>query len=257
MRYVLSGGQPVGFSWAVVLAFVRLATRVGLFPRPLELMEVIDVVETWLAQPPAILVEARHGHLQVVARLLESAGSTGGNLVNDAHLAAGAVQYRATVVSFDLVISNGSACPGRSRPSADRPALCSPGGDHPAGPAGSALEGHRAHEGGRSPLGDRRQVGHVLDAVPCLVARNPKWTGSRPSPGRCSGCRRPGRRRADGRPGSRLAPNPGKARSGNPVPPWKASPSCTLASHPAGADPTATNLNQPPRPHLRHQRPIP
>ena len=97
----LSGDEPVGFSWAVVLAFVRLATRVGLFPRPLELMEAIDVVETWLAQPPAILVEARHGHLQVVARLLESAGSTGGNLVNDAHLAALAVQYRATVVSFD------------------------------------------------------------------------------------------------------------------------------------------------------------
>ena len=97
----LSGDEPVGFSWVVVLAFVRLATRVGLFPRPLELVEAIDVVETWLAQPPAILAEPRPGHLGVVTRLLESAGSTGGNLVNDAHLAALAVQYRATVVSFD------------------------------------------------------------------------------------------------------------------------------------------------------------
>ncbi len=64
-------------------------------------MEATAVIEAWLAQPPAIIVEPRHGHLQVVTRLLESVGSTGGNLVNDAHLAALAVQYRATVVSFD------------------------------------------------------------------------------------------------------------------------------------------------------------
>jgi toxin-antitoxin system PIN domain toxin len=97
----LSGDEPVGFAWVVVLAFVRLATRVGVFPRPLELMEATAVIEAWLAQPPAIVAEPRHGHLQVVTRLLESVGSTGGNLVNDAHLAALAVQYRATVVSFD------------------------------------------------------------------------------------------------------------------------------------------------------------
>ena len=97
----LSSDEPVGFSWVVVLAFVRLATRVGLFPRPLEVMEATGVVEAWLAQPPAILAEPRPGHLQVVTRLLESVGSTGGNLVTDAHLAALAVQYRATVVSFD------------------------------------------------------------------------------------------------------------------------------------------------------------
>lgn len=31
----LSGATPVGFAWVVLLAVLRLATRPGLFPRPL------------------------------------------------------------------------------------------------------------------------------------------------------------------------------------------------------------------------------
>ena len=31
----LSGHEVVGFSWVVLLAFVRLSSKVGLFPRPL------------------------------------------------------------------------------------------------------------------------------------------------------------------------------------------------------------------------------
>ncbi len=55
----------------------------------------------WLEQPPAVIVEPTERHMQLMAGLLGEAGSSGGNLVNDAHLAALAVQHRATVVSFD------------------------------------------------------------------------------------------------------------------------------------------------------------
>lgn len=96
----LSGGAVVGFSWIALLAFVRLATKPALFPSPLGVDQAFDRVERWLAQPPATLVEPTGRHLGIVRSLLASAG-TAGNLVNDAHLAALALEHRGTVVSYD------------------------------------------------------------------------------------------------------------------------------------------------------------
>ncbi|MFS8584230.1 MAG: type II toxin-antitoxin system VapC family toxin [Acidimicrobiia bacterium] len=96
----LNGREPVGLSWIVLLAFLRLSTRVGLFPSPLTVREAIDRVEAWLAQPPSVVLEPTSRHLSVLAGLLASTGS-GGNLVNDAHLAALAVEHDATIVTYD------------------------------------------------------------------------------------------------------------------------------------------------------------
>ncbi|HEV8056079.1 MAG TPA: type II toxin-antitoxin system VapC family toxin [Nocardioidaceae bacterium] len=96
----LSGRQTVGFAWVVLLAFLRLTTRASLSPRPLSVQRAVEVTESWLAQPGAVIVEPTVRHLSLVHGLLSSSG-TGGNLVNDAHLAALALEHRATVVSFD------------------------------------------------------------------------------------------------------------------------------------------------------------
>jgi len=96
----LGAGVTVGFSWVVLLAFVRLATKVGLMPAPLSLTEACDRVREWLAQPSAVVVEPGPRHLEVLEHLLGPIG-LGGNLVNDAHLAALAIERRAEVVSFD------------------------------------------------------------------------------------------------------------------------------------------------------------
>lgn len=96
----LNGSETVGFAWIALLAFLRLATRPGLFPRPLPVEAATDTVEQWLAQPPAVLVEPTRRHPAVLRDLLARVG-TGGNLVNDAHLAALAVEHNAGVVSFD------------------------------------------------------------------------------------------------------------------------------------------------------------
>lgn len=96
----LSGEDTVAFSWIVVLAFVRLVTKVGLFPHPLGVGEAMDLVEAWLAAPAAVVVEPAPDHVGVVRRLLQEVG-VGGNLVNDAHLAALALEHRCTIVSFD------------------------------------------------------------------------------------------------------------------------------------------------------------
>lgn len=96
----LSGGAGVGFAWVVVLAFVRLTTKVDLFPFPLAADAALDRVESWLAQPTAVIVEPTARHLSLVRELLRPLGA-GGNLVNDAHLAALAIEHRSQIVSYD------------------------------------------------------------------------------------------------------------------------------------------------------------
>ncbi len=53
-----------------------------------------------MAQPAAHILEPTSRHLLIMAELFSEVGR-GGNLVNDAHLAALAVEHRATIVSFD------------------------------------------------------------------------------------------------------------------------------------------------------------
>jgi len=96
----LSGAATVGFAWVPVLAFLRLSTKVGLFPSPLSVDESLERVEAWLSQPTAVIVEPTPAHARIMAELLRSSGS-GGNLVNDAHLAALAIEHRSEIVSYD------------------------------------------------------------------------------------------------------------------------------------------------------------
>lgn len=101
---MLNGTETVGFAWTVVLAFLRLSTKVGLFPNPLATEDALRRARQWLAQEPATMVEPTARHLDVLGGLLAGSG-TGGNLVADAHLAALAVEHDATVVSYDTDFS--------------------------------------------------------------------------------------------------------------------------------------------------------
>lgn len=96
----LCGREAVGFARTVLLAFVRLTTKVGLFPHPLSLDGDLDRVRAWAAQPPSVFLEPTPRHLDVFAGLLASVGA-GGNLVADAHLAALALEHDATVITYD------------------------------------------------------------------------------------------------------------------------------------------------------------
>ena len=100
LESALSGQETVGFPWNVVLAFLRLTTRPGLFRRPLRVDAAFDLVASWLDQPPAMIVHPGPRHLQVLRELLLPLG-TGGNLTSDAHLAALAIEHRAELCSSD------------------------------------------------------------------------------------------------------------------------------------------------------------
>lgn len=96
----LNAREAVAFSWVVLLAFLRLSTKVGLFPDPLPVRAALDQVQDWLAAPAATLAAPGPRHLDLLAGLLGESG-TGGNLANDAHLAALALEHRCVVVTYD------------------------------------------------------------------------------------------------------------------------------------------------------------
>ena len=117
LEAALSGGTAVAMAWVPLLAFVRISTRPGIFPRPLSVEQAGDVVQDWLAQPACTVLQptARHPHL--LAELLGGVG-VGGNLVSDAHLAALAIEHRAEIVSYDTDFSRfpGVRCSPPPRP---------------------------------------------------------------------------------------------------------------------------------------------
>jgi len=100
LESALSGPETVGFPWIVLLAFLRLTTRQGLFRHPLPVDMALDLVASWLDQPHGTIVHPGPRHLPVLRELLVPLG-TGGNLTSDAHLAALAIEHRAELCSAD------------------------------------------------------------------------------------------------------------------------------------------------------------
>ena len=100
LESAVTGPDTVGFSWNVLLAFLRLTTRPGLFRNPLALETAFDLIASWLDQPSVAVVHAGPRHLRVLRDLLLPMG-TGGNLTSDAHLAALAIEHGAELCSSD------------------------------------------------------------------------------------------------------------------------------------------------------------
>ena len=100
----LSGAETIAFAWVVLLAFVRLSTHPQVFARPLPADRALDIVARWLGQPCAVVVHPGDRHAAVIRQLLKPFG-TAGNLVNDAHLAALAIEHGAELNSCDADFS--------------------------------------------------------------------------------------------------------------------------------------------------------
>ena len=100
LETAVSGTETVGLPWVVLLAFLRLTTRTGMFQKPLGVGVAFDLVEAWLQQPSVTVPEPTPRHLQTMRDLVSPLG-TGGNLTSDAHLAALAIEHGAELCSTD------------------------------------------------------------------------------------------------------------------------------------------------------------
>ena len=97
---VLSGDEPIGVPWVVVLAFTRLMTHSAICCDPLTTGQARKCVEHWLAQPGERVLSPSPGTLVRFFDLLDSVG-LGGNFATDALIAAHALENTATVYSND------------------------------------------------------------------------------------------------------------------------------------------------------------
>ena len=96
----MSGATSVGLPWVCLLTFVRITTRPGILARPLQTDEAMGFVDSWLSQPFVDLIVPGNNHWPLLCNLLRTTG-TSGNLTSDAHVAALAIEYGATVYSAD------------------------------------------------------------------------------------------------------------------------------------------------------------
>jgi toxin-antitoxin system PIN domain toxin len=86
--------------WLSLASFMRVSTHPDIYPRPLPIEDALENVDAWLGVPSVITGDPDRHHSRRMRELLSYSG-IGGNLVNDAHLAALALQYGATVVTYD------------------------------------------------------------------------------------------------------------------------------------------------------------
>lgn len=100
LELTLSGTEEVGFAWMALLGFVRISTNPAAFGNTLSPSRAFEFVDSWLGSPVARLVHPGEQHAVHMRNLLMPLG-TAGNLTNDAHLAALAIEHGAELCSSD------------------------------------------------------------------------------------------------------------------------------------------------------------
>jgi uncharacterized protein len=100
LEKVLSGVETVGLPWIVVLAFLRLSTSLRIYVEPLSMNQSASIVSGWLDRRSVALIEPLEDHWTALASLLSQTRISGAD-VTDAHLAALAIEYDATLCTTD------------------------------------------------------------------------------------------------------------------------------------------------------------
>ena len=95
----LSGTEPVGLAWVIVLSFVRLMSNRRVLAKSMSAAESVEQCRLWMLCPNVRIVLPGRTHMDILAGLL--AGPMGPNLVTDAHLAALAIEHQAELHSND------------------------------------------------------------------------------------------------------------------------------------------------------------
>ena len=95
-----SRSEPFCFSWVTLTAFIRISTNLRVFHYPLSVVEAVRVVDEWVQQPNAVILNPGEHHWQIFSKYLKDSQATG-PLATDAHLAALAVEHGATLGTND------------------------------------------------------------------------------------------------------------------------------------------------------------
>lgn len=96
----MEGRQTVGLPWIVCLGFLRLMTNRKVLLRPLDSVELLDHIRSWMVRPQVQVLQPGPRHLEILESFAQQ-GLMSSNLVTDAHLAALAIEHQAQLHTND------------------------------------------------------------------------------------------------------------------------------------------------------------
>jgi toxin-antitoxin system PIN domain toxin len=96
----LNGPRRVGLPWPSLTAFARIITNPRSSRRPLSIDEAWDQIEVWLERDVTWVPTPTVRHREILGSLVRRY-QVRGNLVQDAHLAALAIEHGLTLCSAD------------------------------------------------------------------------------------------------------------------------------------------------------------
>jgi toxin-antitoxin system PIN domain toxin len=96
----LTGAGPIGLPWASLAAFLRLVSNPRVFERPEPIGQAWRQIVMWLDCETAWIPQPTERHREVLGSLLADPGVQG-PLVQDAHLAALAIEHGLLLCSTD------------------------------------------------------------------------------------------------------------------------------------------------------------
>jgi len=97
----LSAPATFALSWWTIGAFLRLATNRAIFPQPFSPQEATRAASSWLDRPNVVVLEPGPGFWDIARRLIEESNARAA-LIQDALLAALAIEQGATLATHDL-----------------------------------------------------------------------------------------------------------------------------------------------------------
>jgi uncharacterized protein len=97
---ILSGDEPVGLTWAALLAFLRIGTDPRIRKDAFSVEEAIAIAAGWLERPTVTLLSPGERHWEILRSIMIK-GQARGPLVTDAHLAALAIEHGAILATCD------------------------------------------------------------------------------------------------------------------------------------------------------------
>lgn len=95
-----TGTELIGIPWQVASGFLRVGTNRRIFDRPLDLSFAREFLTDLFDHPMVEVVGPTAAHWSVYSKLLEDLNLTG-DVVMDAHIAAIAIEHKASIASTD------------------------------------------------------------------------------------------------------------------------------------------------------------
>jgi uncharacterized protein len=100
LRTVLVATEEVRIPWSSIHAFLRVTTNSRVFMTPYTIEEALEAAEGWLEPAHVDVLEPGPRYKSILRRVLVEA-RVHRDMVNDAHLAALAIEHDATVYTAD------------------------------------------------------------------------------------------------------------------------------------------------------------